>query len=517
MGSGKAKLDPFACYLALKGIAQSLNSSLPLRQALHLALRSAAKAGGVSGTAIVLLDSSKKHLLHVVSYGLTDWYVRKGLLDVDKSMGESLQGEPVVVLNAATDPRVQYRDLAKRAGITSVLSIPLKDKTEVIGALRAYSHEERHFGKAEIGFFEAVANSCALALESARMLENLEGGHDAPQENMLSAAGASQVLAAELRRPAQFAHPSEEEFAKLLDFYRIEWLYEPRSFALQLEGDNIAEMFTPDFYLPELDLYVELTTMKQSLATDKNRKIRRLRELYPGTNIILLNRSGFAQLLAKYGYGLRGETKVVRVLLSSTQLQRKVRSLGKKISRDYAGKKLVLVGVLKGVVPFLSDLMQNISLPLAVDFMSISYYSEVSGQVKITKDLDTSITDMDVLMVEDIVDTGMTLNYVLNYLRARNPASLKVCALLDKRTRRLADVHLDYVGFEIPDEFLVGYGLDHLGMYRNLPFVGVLSPDAPVHEKATQKEGPEQPCLSRIPPLLSTLPTLSPLTLMLLP
>jgi hypoxanthine phosphoribosyltransferase len=126
----------------------------------------------------------------------------------------------------------------------------------------------------------------------------------------------------------------------------------------------------------------------------------------------------------------------------------------------------------------MSDLMQHITLPLNVDFMAISYYgTNNEPAVKITKDLDTSIAGLDVLMVEDIVDTGMTLNYVLDHLASHNPASLRVCTLLDKRVRRLIDVPLDYIGFEIPDEFVVGYGLDFHGEYRNLPFIGVLKPE----------------------------------------
>jgi hypoxanthine phosphoribosyltransferase len=282
-------------------------------------------------------------------------------------------------------------------------------------------------------------------------------------------------------RPSSFGHPSEQEFAKLLDFYRIEWLYEPRSFPLAWHEDKVAEMFTPDFYLPELDLYIELTTLKQSLITEKNRKLRRLRELYPEINIKLLNKSDYLRLLAKYGYGRLGETKVKgidRVLFSHTQIQRHVKALAKRVSRDYIGKKLVLVGILKGVMCFMSDLMQHITLPLNVDFMAISYYgTNNESAVKITKDLDTSIAGLDVLMVEDIVDTGMTLNYVLDHLASHNPASLRVCTLLDKRVRRLIDVPLDYIGFEIPDEFVVGYGLDFHGEYRNLPFIGVLKPE----------------------------------------
>ena len=280
-------------------------------------------------------------------------------------------------------------------------------------------------------------------------------------------------------RPTNFAHPSEEEFAKLLDFYRIEWLYEPRSFPLRWEDGEIAEMFTPDFYLPELDLYVELTTLKQSLITEKNRKVRQLRELYPKVKIRLLTKDDFFKLLAKHGYGPLGKAKVEgvnRVLYSHSQIQRRVRALARRISRDYAGQHLVMVGILKGVICFMTDLMQHLSLPVTIDFMAISYYGDDGQVVRITKDLDSSITGQHVLMVEDIVDTGMTLNYVLNHLSAHNPASLRVCALLDKRARRLINVPLDYIGFEIPDEFVVGYGLDYRGEYRNLPFIGILNP-----------------------------------------
>ena len=239
-------------------------------------------------------------------------------------------------------------------------------------------------------------------------------------------------------------------------------------------------MFTPDFYLPELDLYIELTTLKQNLLTEKNRKRRRLKELYPEVNIKLLNKNDFLKLLAKYGYGPLGTAKVEgidRVLYSHAQIQRRVRTLARRISRDYAGQRLMRVGVLKGVVCFMADLMQQLSLPVTLDFMAISYYGGEDQVVKITRDVDSSITGQHVMMVEDIVDTGMTLNYILGHLSAHNPASLRVCTLLDKRARRLIDVPLDYVGFEIPDEFVVGYGLDFKGEYRNLPFIGILHPE----------------------------------------
>ncbi len=140
-----------------------------------------------------------------------------------------------------------------------------------------------------------------------------------------------------IARSGRVQSPIEEEFAKLLDFYRIEWLYEPKSFPLSWEGPKITEMFTPDFYLPELDLYIELTTLRQKLITEKNRKIRSLRELHPETNKKLLNKSDYYKLLAKYGYGPLGGSKVAginRVLFSHTQIQRRVTSLAKRISQD---------------------------------------------------------------------------------------------------------------------------------------------------------------------------------------
>lgn len=278
--------------------------------------------------------------------------------------------------------------------------------------------------------------------------------------------------------PAPFVHPSEAEFARILDFYGVRWEYEPRSFALEKDGDRILEMFTPDFYLPDLGLYVELTTLRQSLVTEKNRKLRRIRELHPEINIKLLYRKDIHRLLARYGFGplvQAGAPGLEKVLFSGDQIQKRVFELGSKISEDYSGQRPVLVGVLRGVMCFMADLMRHISLPVSVDFMSISYYGHQSA-VRITKDLDLDLAGRHVLMVEDIVDTGMTLNYLLQYLSSKGPASLEVCALLDKRARRIADTPIKYVGFEVPDEFLVGYGLDYMEEYRNLPFIGILRP-----------------------------------------
>jgi hypoxanthine phosphoribosyltransferase len=279
--------------------------------------------------------------------------------------------------------------------------------------------------------------------------------------------------------PAPFAHPAEYEFARILDFYGIEWQYEPRSFPLRWEHGHVAEAFTPDFYLPHLNMYVEVTTLKTGLTGEKNRKMRLIKQLYPEVNIKLLKKRDYLRLLAKYGYGPPSADQVPdidRVLITATKIQRRVGELGARISHDYAGKEPVLIGILRGVICFMSDLMRHISLPAAaVDFMAVtSYEGNGSGAVRIIKDLDENIKGRDVILVEDIVDTGMTLNHVLEYLGSKRPASLKVCALLDKRARRIANVPLEYVGFEIADEFVVGYGLDFRQRFRNLPFIALL-------------------------------------------
>ena len=290
--------------------------------------------------------------------------------------------------------------------------------------------------------------------------------------------------------PAPFAHQAEADFAELLNFYRIPWLYEPTSFAIEWQGDQVAEMFTPDFYLPDQDLYVELTTMKQSLVTKKNRKVRRLRELYPEVNIKLLYRRDYQQLVAQYGYGALEITELApedieRILVSPTELQERVIALGAQISADYADRTILLVGVLKGVTFLLADLARAITRPLALDYLAVAGYGAPAkgrgrnpGAVRIIKDLDEEIVGQHVLLVEDVVNTGLTLQYILRHLRAKKPASIAVCTLLDKAEKRLVDVPLDYVGFSCPNEFVIGYGLDYRERYRNLPFLCILKPGA---------------------------------------
>jgi hypoxanthine phosphoribosyltransferase len=168
---------------------------------------------------------------------------------------------------------------------------------------------------------------------------------------------------------------------------------------------------------------------------------------------------------------------VAEILITEESIQARTRELGHQISLDYVGKDLLLVCVLKGAIAFLADLMRQIAVPHEIDFMAISSYgasTESSGVVRILKDLDTNIDGRNVLIVEDIVDTGRTLNYITQNLRTRNPKSLRICTLLNKPSRREIDIPLDYVGFEIPNRFVIGYGLDFAEIYRSLPYVGVL-------------------------------------------
>ena len=167
----------------------------------------------------------------------------------------------------------------------------------------------------------------------------------------------------------------------------------------------------------------------------------------------------------------------VRVMLSEEEVDRRIQEIGAQISRDYEGKEIHLICVLKGGSFFMCELAKRITVPVSLDFMSVSSYggdTKSSGVVKIVKDLDESIKDKDVIVVEDIVDSGRTLSYLMELLQGREPATLRLCTLLDKPDRRVVDVDVDYTGFQIPDEFVVGYGLDYDQKYRNLPYIGVV-------------------------------------------
>lgn len=169
--------------------------------------------------------------------------------------------------------------------------------------------------------------------------------------------------------------------------------------------------------------------------------------------------------------------ETIRVMIPEDEVKKRIEEMGKQISEDYAGKQVHLISVLKGGVFFTCELAKRISVPVSIDFMSVSSYGDgtsSSGIVKIAKDLDEALEGKDVLVVEDIIDSGRTLYYLLDILKKRNPNSMRLCTLLDKPDRRVRDVKVDYVGYEIPDEFVVGYGLDYAQKYRNLPYIGIV-------------------------------------------
>ncbi len=175
------------------------------------------------------------------------------------------------------------------------------------------------------------------------------------------------------------------------------------------------------------------------------------------------------------------ENDIKTVLFTAEDLEQRIQQLGRQISQDYAGKEIIMIGVLRGAVIFMADLARAIKVPVTLDFMAVSSYgsgTESSGVVRILKDLNEDVADKHLLIVEDIIDSGLTLKYLWNNLKSRRPASIRICTLLNKPERRKADVKVDYNGFDIPDEFVVGYGLDFAEKYRNLPYIGILKPEA---------------------------------------
>jgi len=474
-----------AYYKTVRRATSAINSAAILKEKLDIIVRGTA-ISMKAGASLVLLDSNRTKLIHSLSWGLPQFYLRKGVMDADKSFLEILTGQSVVIGDASQDSRIQYPEMAAKAGIVSILGIPVMLDGLALGSIRVYTRELREFTNQDISFVTNMANLAAIAFSNSLLRREKEAAEPGTSLTPVNPAVLRQA------RSVTFAHPSEEEFAQILDFYDIEWVYEPRSFPLMWDGDRVTKMFTPDFYLPRLDLYIEITTLKQKLVTEKNRKLRRLRELYPEIKIMLLNKNDYDRLLGKYGYGPLAQTRahgISQVLYSVAQIDERVRALAEQISKDYANRRPIMVGVQRGFLCFMADLMRQITIPLDIDFITISYYSAKDhSMVKITKDMDLNVTGRHVIIVEDIVDTGMTLSCILNHLRSGNPASLSICTLLDKRARRIADITLDYIGFEVPDEFVVGYGLDYREEYRNLPFIGI-----PELEKSKIKEAsPEE-------------------------
>ena len=290
-----------------------------------------------------------------------------------------------------------------------------------------------------------------------------------------------------------FAHPAEQDLARILSFYRIRWIYEPTTFHLEFRDDGRpAEQITPDFYLPDHDLFIELTTMRQRLVTRKNRKIRRLREMFPSVQIKLLYRRDYDRLVGAYPAPDSIHDPILEPpLYEGDALQRRIAELGSEIARSashighrrqYPGD-LHLIGIGAGSRRFLSDLARELSaheVRLTSDQLAVSRYSagQEGDRACVRGPLATSVAGRDVLLVSDIVSSGLSLVYVTEWLRGQGARSVRVCALLDRADARVIDIPLDFVGFTAPDEILVGYGFSSYPRFGNLPYI------APIHEGA---------------------------------
>lgn len=456
-------------YKALRQALTAVQAEKPLKAKLSHLARITSRCLD-AGAAILVTDATGKNLVHTAHWQLPPFFVQKGLLNIEKSLLASGDHEPVLVTDIAGDARVQYPELAAQAEIAAILSQDITRGGRQLGALRVYFKQVPSLNNQDNSFIKAMAQVVGMPLSSASAADTGGKVGDAA-----GASGAGQLT--------EFAHQSEREFARMLDFYRIPWAYEPRSFPIGSKSSGAVEMFTPDFFLPDIDTYIELTTMKQSLVTQKNRKVRLFKQQYPGIKINLLYKNDYEKLLAKYGVGPLAESRahgIKRILFTSADIERRVAEMAERVSADYDGLRPVLIGVQRGFLCFMADLIRRVTVAVEIDYMAISYYSgEKDAGVKVTKDADLSLKDRHILLVEDIVDTGITLNYILNYLKSKQPASVTVCALLDRKARRLIDTELKYIGFELPDEFVVGYGLDFHEEYRNLPYIAIPEIDAP--------------------------------------
>lgn len=296
-----------------------------------------------------------------------------------------------------------------------------------------------------------------------------------------------------------FAHPAEQDLARILSFYRIRWFYEPTTFHLEVREDGRpAEQITPDFYLPDHDLFIELTTMRQRLVTRKNRKIRRLREIFPALQIKLLYRRDYDRLVGSYpAPDSILDPKLGTALIGADDLRRRVSELAAEILESSQGLEpasddsivrrrtapLHLIGIGAGVRQFLGDLaaaLDQNECCVSTDHLVVTRYAngDDDERVRIGRSLRTPITGRDIVLVADIVSSGLSLVYVTEWLRSRGARSVRVCALLDRSDARIIDIPLDFVGFRAPDEILVGYGLSSYRQFRALPYIATIQESA---------------------------------------
>jgi hypoxanthine phosphoribosyltransferase len=295
----------------------------------------------------------------------------------------------------------------------------------------------------------------------------------------------------------QFAHPAEQDLARILSFYRIRWVYEPTTFHLEFREDGRpAEQITPDFYLPDHDLYIELTTMRQRLVTRKNRKIRRLRETFPSVHIKLLYRRDYDRLIGAYPAPDHiADPELGPIVFEPDEIRQRVTQLAAEITAarnggaslqaagdvGHSDSPLHLIGVGSGSKRFLSDLSAALDLHaccVTSDSLVLSRYGTANGddRVRVGQTLKLPIAGRDIVLVADIVSSGLSLVYVTEWLRSKGARSVHICALLDREDARIIDIPLDFVGFKAPDEVLVGYGLSSYPKFRDLPFI------ASIHE-----------------------------------
>lgn len=287
----------------------------------------------------------------------------------------------------------------------------------------------------------------------------------------------------------QFAHPAEREFARLLAYYRIRWVYEPTTFALRWGEDGRAvECFTPDFFLPDHRLYFELTTMRQSLVTRKNRKLRRLRELYPGARVRLLYRRDILRLEDAYRPAPVAGQRLRDVLWGESEIEARTRELAQQVADEWlgrpgAGPPPVLLAVGAGASRFqqrLAAALADLGIPCDTDRLDPSRYRREGSQraVRAVRSPEQPLAGRRVLLVGDVASTGLSLTWAAERVARKRPDEIRACALLDRRPARLLDPRLSWIGFDVPDVLLAGFGLSMHRQLRRLPAIGTVAFDA---------------------------------------